>query len=151
MNHASPSKAEVRARVAEEHAALRTRMDAVTRSLEAVSRDPGALWNATLELCARVERHLDYEETTLVPLLADADAWGDVRVSSLEEEHRTQRTILTAIVEDVRTGARATPELADDVAWFVRALARDLVEEERLLTKGDTLREDPVVLDQSDG
>ena len=81
---------EVRARVRAEHATIGRLMDEVRCALDSPVRAPPR-WEPAMELCAALERLLDFEDRELLPILSDADAWGDVRVASLDDEHRAQR------------------------------------------------------------
>ena len=141
---------EVRMHVREEHAAIGRLMEEVRVALREAEDEPPP-WAPTIELCETVERLLDYEDAELLPLLEHADAWGEVRVESLDDEHRAQRAMIAALLEDIGAGARSIPELVDEITWFVAALERDLAEERTLILVGDPLDEQGVVADQSDG
>lgn len=142
---------EVRGHVREEHAVIGRLMEEVRVALRASEDDHPPPWAPTIELCETVERLLDYEDAELLPLLEHADAWGEVRVESLDDEHRAQRAMIAALLEDIGAGARSVPELVDEIEWFVGALERDLAEERTLILAGDPLDEQCVVADQSDG
>jgi hypothetical protein len=141
---------EVRTHVRDEHAAIVRLMDEVRAALREATDEP-PFWAPTIELCETLERLLDYEDAELLPLLEHADAWGEVRVESLDDEHRAQRAMIAALLEDLGAGSRSIPELCDEIQWFVGALERDLAQERTLILAGDPLNDQCVVADQSDG
>lgn len=146
----SPTQEEVRDHVREEQASLRELVQGVRASL-CVDASEAPPWRPTFELCEALERYLDYEDAVVVPLLADADAWGPIRVARLDDEHRAQRSMIAALREDIGSGARSVPELVEEIRWFASALERDLAEEARLVLDADVLHDEPVVTDQTDG
>lgn len=128
---------EIRSRIASDHALLRGLLGALVATARAAIRDeehrpvvPALL----AQLRAEVERHLEAEERSLVPLLRAADAWGSSRVeSSLAKEHALQRAMLVALVGGAEDGARAAEDLAGDILTFARRFEEDMaIEEERL-------------------
>src|SRR5689334_4815157 len=80
MSSDNPESARVR--ILSDHDHLRDLMrDVRTSASEALldeKRRP-SVRRALAELRRTLERHLDYEESVLVPLLAAADAWGPIR------------------------------------------------------------------------
>lgn len=146
---------EIRRRVEEEHVAIRGQIDALlTRANEVVENraaDAPRLWEPTIELCRMLQRHLDFEDQAFLPLLEKADAWGPVRVASIDDEHRAERAMIAALVEDISAGTRSDAELVDEIAWFLKALEHDMFDEERLALDGDVVSLECVAVDQSDG
>ena len=106
-----------------DHAALRHQMAEVVRTARATLRDPAQaarLWGRTTELCDDLER---------------------------DSAHAPQRvSMIVAVREDVRTGARSTRELVDEIVWFVRAVEHDIEDEER-----EAIVDEVVTPDQMDG
>jgi hypothetical protein len=94
-------------------------------------------------------RHLADEEALIVPILEDDLPVGPQRVAALREEHHRQRAELDALC--------AWPEEASDVNLALRfdALAKllleDIAHEERALLIPEIIRDDHVIVDQSDG
>jgi len=91
--------------------------------------------------------HLSAEEELLGPILERLDAWGPVRLELLRSEHAHQRTVLHTLHTDRGLEPRET-------ARRVRSLVADVLvdmnaEEKDLLAEG-LLRDDPIVVDQSD-
>lgn len=150
----APTPDEIRRRVQEEHVAIRAQIGSLLESAHAVSRssdDAPRLWQPTIELCRTLQRHLDFEDEAFLPLLEDADAWGPVRVASIGDEHRAERAMIAALIEDIATGTRSDAELVDEIAWFLNALEHDMFDEERLALDGDVVSVECVAVDQIDG
>lgn len=147
MNQPSPS--EVRTRVCEELVLIGARVAQLQRALRACEQV--ALCRATLELCELLERHLEFEQTALMPLLEDADAWGEARVEALGLEHEAQRQIIRDLREEIDGGALGAAELVDEIGRFAATLECELLEEERVVLTGDPLDEACVRPDQTDG
>jgi hypothetical protein len=96
--------------------------------------------------------HVEYEEAELVPLLRAASAWGPVVATNVGDEHRVQRTTVTALLEDASLGSgKPLEELVEDILWFILGLQRDMEQEEAKLLTRNALGEEYVVADQSDG
>lgn len=145
---------EVRRRVQEEHDAIRAQIGALLESTREVAEhvaDAPRLWRPMIELCRMLQRHLDYEDEVFLPLLAQADAWGPVRAASIDDDHRAERAMIAALVEDIAAGTRSDGELVDEIAWFLSAVEHDMFDEERLALDGDVVSIECVVVDQSDG
>src|SRR5689334_8904249 len=96
------SALEVRQRIAADHALLRSLIRALIAVSQAAERDESqrAIIRDVLgQLCCELERHFDYEEEVIVPLMRDVDAWGPARVEQLCKEHDHQREVLDAIAD----------------------------------------------------
>lgn len=154
--------ADVRARILAEHAALKRLMAILaheTARAQRLQRETGSqdgdgllrIRDALRELHSAFELHLQHEEHELVPMLASADAWGPVRVTHVHDEHAAQRAMLSALTEDAGDGGKSLEEVADEVAWLLRVLLRDMQEEESKLVALVSLTESTVVLEQTDG
>jgi iron-sulfur cluster repair protein YtfE (RIC family) len=102
------------------------------------------------ELRDELERHLAYEEATLIPLLANADAWGPARVDNLVKDHSGQRALLVALTEDAGDGVRTIEALVDEISWFVRSLEHDMVDEEATFLNAEVLGDAFFVQGQAD-
>jgi len=94
-------------------------------------------------------RHLVDEEALIVPILEDDVPVGPQRVIALREEHRRQSAELDALC--------AWPEEASDLELaarfdaLVKVLLEDMAHEERKLLVPEIIRDDQVIVDQSDG
>lgn len=156
MNRGAGTAAEdVRARIFFDHAMLRRAMAGLAREAAAAERGTGGAVDRVRTAAAEVrdafERHLSYEERVFLPLLREADAWGPVRVTHLLDEHRWQRAVLVAFVEDVTEGGKLVDEIADETAWLIRCLLDDMDEEEKVFRDGAALTASAIVVDQTDG
>lgn len=102
---------------------LRDQMAEVVRTARHTLRDPTRapqLWGRAMDLCDVVER---------------------------ESDGCAQRlSICVALREDIRSGARSTRDLAEEIVWFVRAIEHDIADTDR-----DAIVDDVVCGDQIDG
>src|SRR3954468_2292087 len=84
----------------------------------------------TRNLCESLWFHLATEDEILVPLLRDLDAWGEVRVERVQNDHQTQRME----IGELRKKAEAADPvaLAEAVLTFAKALRADMAHEEEV-------------------
>jgi hypothetical protein len=140
MNTASvetkPALRDIKARIEADHRRIQVLLDELQRTAEFAS-GPDAPENADRPLAAPLwqlflafDEHLVFEERNLVPLLVKAGVWAKAQVDSLREEHRAQRTILLALVDECDHRIKPAREVADDAAWLVRSLRKDIAQEE---------------------
>lgn len=147
------AKTEMRRRISTDHALLRSLCRAlisVARAAERDERQGPAIRDVLSQLCSEVERHFQYQEEVIVPLLRDVDAWGPVRVEHLFQHHAEQRSVLVALAEDARDGIRTVEDLADEVVSFFRRFEQEMAEEEARLLSAESIGAEPAV-DQIDG
>jgi hypothetical protein len=121
----------VRERTEADHEILRYLFATVRAALTATTRDEGhrpQLIALLGVLRTEVERHLDFEDIALLPVLHVADAWGPVRVARLAKDHGEQR----ALVRTLHGVAATEPvvDLAQRVAEVLHRLEADMAEEE---------------------
>jgi iron-sulfur cluster repair protein YtfE (RIC family) len=91
--------------------------------------------------------HLAAEEELLGPILELLDAWGPERLDLLRSEHTHQRAVLHALHADRKLEPR---EMAHRARSLVADVLLDMDAEERDLLSEGLLRDDPIVIDQSD-
>jgi hypothetical protein len=106
-----------------DQAALRHQMAEVARAAGDALRDPAhvpRLWGCTTDLCEVLERNT--------------------------AETSQRATLCMALREDIRTGARSTPDLVDEIVWFIRTVQHDIEDEEL-----DAIVDGVVQGDQVDG
>ncbi|HYV49022.1 MAG TPA: hemerythrin domain-containing protein [Myxococcaceae bacterium] len=144
---------DVRGRVLAEHLWLSEKLTLVEASAAAVlsgrSAESARLRDRCRNLCESLWFHLATEDEILVPLLRSLDAWGEVRVERVQNDHQTQRV---EIGELRRQAEEADPTaLAEDVLTFAKALRADMANEEQVSLSRELLRDDAVALDQLDG
>lgn len=139
---------EVRARVLADHDHLRGHLDATEAAADAVLRsEPGAtpeMRGVARRLEAAWRGYLEVEDRILVPALAEADAWGEVRVRRLAAEQDKQRLLLARVAEvasggEPEAGARTLRDVIEE-------LRRELEREERDVLHPNLLRDDPVMI-----
>jgi len=134
------ARVEIRKRISSDHAVLRSlcrALIAVARAAERDEKHRPVIRDVLGQLCTEVERHFQYEEEVIVPLMREVDAWGPVRVERLFQEH----------AED---GVRNVEDLADEVVWFFQRFEQDMADEEERLLNAEALGAEPRV-DQIDG
>lgn len=154
MSSTAGDAADARERILAEHALLRGLMTDLASLGRAVVHDEKLrpdVRRALAKLRAELERHLRFEETMLVPLLRDADAWGSVRVESMTKEHAEHHAVLLALSEDAGEGIRTVETLSDEMAWFVQSLERHMREEEATLLSEEALGDGSIVRDEIGG
>jgi len=144
---------DVRGRVLAEHLWLSEKLTRLEASAVAVISGKIAestrLRERCLNLCESLWFHLATEDEILVPLLRDLDAWGEVRVERVQNDHQTQRMEIGELRKKAEEADPVT--LAEDVLSFARALRADMAHEEAVSLSREVLRDDTVALDQLDG
>jgi iron-sulfur cluster repair protein YtfE (RIC family) len=134
-----------------QHAHLRGTIEAArtaARNALAVRGSADPLQTAVTALERELLAHLADEEALLVPILANLDAWGPVRLDLLRAEHAHQRAVLAIL-----TGQPAWPAaalVADQTLSLCDNLLIDMEFEERELLNEKVMRDDLILLDASD-
>ena len=124
--------------------------DVAERALDEEAQPPDAVASAIGDIHATLEIHLRFEEKVLVDILNDDLPLGPLRAARLREEHTRQRATLEGIHNEAKVGPRV-PMLAAKLAFLATWLLDDMDEEERTLLTPDSVRDDAVSGDQSDG
>ncbi len=144
----SPRPAWVRERVLGEHEVLRgmlTSLEALaTRVLDGDARVLGELRAASSELYQTMLRHIELEETLLVPALREADSFGAVRAVDLHAEHDHQRE---ALFDALMVAPLEGVELAQSAVRIAAELRTHMAHEERELVSDEVLRDGLVSID----
>jgi len=109
-----------------------------------------AVASAIGDIHSTFEVHLAFEESVLLPLLADDLPIGPLRAQNLREEHTRQREILSALHKEA-SAFPELPTLAAKLAFLTRWLLADMEEEERSLLIPDVIRDDVISVDQNGG
>jgi hypothetical protein len=86
----------------------------------------------------------------LLPILRDDPPLGPERAARLVAEHLRQREVLAALHAEASAGPDR-PTLAAKLEFLTRWLLEDMGHEEESLLTADVIRDDGVVVDQSDG
>ncbi|MFT4979862.1 MAG: hypothetical protein ACI8S6_005774 [Myxococcota bacterium] len=88
--------------------------------------------------------HIHLDDTILVPVLADTDAWRALRVRRLEAHHDSQRASIIQLIEQLSSSDANTEQLCAVVRDIVAALRADFAEEASLMLSPEVLRDDLV-------
>lgn len=143
----------VRARILRDHGALRAKLEQLQHfALEAKGGNSGAAERAvelTRSLFEELADHLDIDEQVLVPMLREADAWGELRADELVRHHETQWQELKEL--RARADSSSVLALAAELAALVTALRSDMLAEDREVLAADVLRDDVLGIDVEDG
>jgi iron-sulfur cluster repair protein YtfE (RIC family) len=140
---------DVRRRVLSDHEELRGRLDLLERLAEAVRQggETARLRAEAESLLDRLAIHMSWEDLYLVPVLREADAWGEVRTARFADEHREQRELLEYVLRSLHDQSRPGPVVASNVLDFVALLRADMVDEESAFLDEHVLRDDPIAID----
>jgi hypothetical protein len=139
------SRSEARSRALRLHEDVRDALRELVRDARDGGRSMKRVEVALRRLGRALDRHATEERRWLVPVLRDLDAWGDVRVSHLQDAHERELAILEAARADsVARVVHRAPSIA-------RSLHAALLEEEERCLSPELLRDDIVCTDQEDG
>jgi len=141
---------EVRKRVLADHEELRGRLDRLERlrlAAAAESDDAHALRDEAESFLDRLAIHMGWEDLHLVPVLREADSWGEVRIERFAREHRAQRELLEYVLRELHDRGRPEPVVARRVLDLVALLRADMEDEESVFLDERILRDDPIALD----
>lgn len=140
---------EIRTRNLSDHERLRRdldRLEVLVIDLRAGRAALETLRQETETLLARLQAHMHWEETYLLPALREADAWGEERAERLARDHREQRELLDFLNDRLRDEAQPAALVARDVDHLVALLRDDMREEEADLLDERVLRDDVVAI-----
>jgi len=141
---------EVRERVLADHEELRGRLERLERlalAAAAGSDDARALRGEAESFLDRLAIHMGWEDLHLVPVLREADSWGEVRIERFGREHREQRELLEYVLRELHDERRPEPVVARRVLDLVALLRADMDEEESVFLDERILRDDPIAID----
>ena len=146
---------EVRNFVLSDHDKLRERIGRLERMASAVVAGDELPWGALRaegeSFLEQLARHMRWEDVHLVPVLRDADCWGEVRCTQFAEEHREQRESLEYVVRHLRDEGRPDRLVARDVLALAELLRADMEEEESVFLDERVLRNDVIAIDMISG
>ena len=125
---------EVRERILEEHAELRSMLGDLERLMEQSAPFGSAfaeeLERSGLALYAKLAAHLETEDGVLVPALRAAGATGRQRAEQLLEEHGEQRELLAFLIERLSRESRPTVLIISELRTFIECVREDMEDEE---------------------
>jgi hypothetical protein len=145
---------QIRETILERHRRLVPLLDAAEEAAERaiVGEASEAELRARMEELERAYRDLVEEERALLrPELEEVDAWGGERAAALDRVHLRQRLRLARTRQVSEEGGIAPRQLARKVIRTVEAIRAELQRHERRFLSPDLLRDDLVVVAQSDG
>lgn len=145
------SAEEIRTHVLSAHARLRERSAQLRGDALEAARAAGHVRGLVVEFFALVAEYDRVEETELVPLLSDADAWGAARVERVRQCHCRHRSALASLAKELDGRARTPAEVIARIESVIESLLRDLDDEEAAIPDGDTLASATVVTGQTSG
>jgi hypothetical protein len=119
-------------------------------ALDGEAPAPDAVASAIGDIRTTMEVHLSFEEGVLLPILRDDLPLGPERADRLVAEHARQRGVLAALHAEA-SGGPERPTLAAKLEFLTRWLLDDMGHEEESLLTADVIRDDTIVVDQSDG
>jgi acetoin utilization protein AcuB len=139
-------------RIRHEHDVLRGMLQQASSLADRVLREDSSaeteLRKVTAELYQTLLRHIDLEDTLLVPVLMEVPTTGQHRADSLLEHHREQREQIQMLMSQLDTD----PEhLARAVLALVGTIGQDMQHEEQDLLTSAILHDDPTQPDSMGG
>lgn len=140
---------DVRANILAEHNGIRGDLEQLTQMAASAPLQRDAVLRRFDELAERIERHREYEEKHLEPILRDQDAWSDVRVSSMHVQHRYQANLIARAREEIQVGSPRA--LSRAVRVFRERIQVEMAQEEEFLIPASRMRDDLVVADAFGG
>jgi len=134
----------VRNRILEQHAELRGMLDEISDladRFQAEGETVGeALRERGLELYARFEEHLGFEDRCLAPALRVAHAKGVEAANRLANEHAEQRQLLRYLLDRLKNQRQPTLLVVRELQSFAEYLRQDMAHEEEKLLGEDVFR-----------
>jgi len=135
--------AEVRQRIHAEHIRIHSLLDDIERVAKNVEsstdEDAGRLRAWIRGLGDALHAHLALEEEILVPLVREADGFGEARADEMLREHAEQRATIESILEDLdSTSSKAI--LGVGALELVKAIRDDIREEDETFLRSDLVK-----------
>jgi iron-sulfur cluster repair protein YtfE (RIC family) len=143
---------QVRARILEVHRSLRASLDRVVALADAVdggTATVGALRAEIDDLARSLRDHDALEDEILAPVLADTDAFADVRTRQLVEHHEAHRRELEQGLQRLVNTHSDVGAIALLARETMAALRADMDQEERELLDPGVLRDDTITITPS--
>lgn len=145
---------EIREQILAEHRRVLSLLDSTERCARLVAQgrgDAGELRRLAHVLEEIVGELLDEEGSLLDPELRQLDAFGDQRVGQLERSHRRQRALLANCREVAEAQGVEPRLLGERMLATVEGIRADLQKEQQRFLNAEVLRDDLVIVSQSDG
>ena len=141
--YANLSPSQVRKIILDDHNVLRGFLGRLENEFQIIDSDPQSLDRLVKEFLnfqAKLLDHMCLEESILVPVLKEVDAWGPVRVERIAIEHAHQRKLLAELNLGSRKGPM--PDFVKGLTDFVAAIRKDMEFEEQEPLSDETLKDD---------
>ena len=109
-------------------------LDDLERKLNGIDPGPSSagemkgLTDAIWRLFLVLDDHLGMEERDLVPYLHQAG--GQAAIEHLQKEHREQRNVLLAMVNECDACTKPMANICDDARWLIGSLRNDMNRED---------------------
>lgn len=143
----APFPSEIRRRVLDQHADLRTMLDGLESAAHEVLGGNEArreeLRDGLRHLVGMLGAHMDLEDSVLPDTLRVADPWGPIRAERFSADHVRQRALLVDL--DARSEQAGSGDLGLLALGFVALLRADMDYEERTFLDPDLIRDDPII------
>ncbi len=137
---------EVRRRILDDHAELRgmlRELAVLSKRFEEHHAEAGkALRERGLELYARLEAHIGFEDSVLPPVLRSTGPAGDKLAERLAHEHKQQRELITFLGGRLGDASEPPEQIARELRIFAGYLALDMAYEEETMLTQRSLRDD---------
>lgn len=137
--------ASVRRRVLDQHAELRRRLDEIEELSGRFETEGEAVGEALraqgLDLYARFEEHLRFEDRFLAPALREAHAEGAEAAHRLALEHEEQQELLVYLLDRLKHQKQPTGLVVRELRNFAEYLRHDMAHEESKLLGDAVFRE----------
>jgi len=145
---------EIREQILAEHRRVLSLLDSTERCARLVAQGRGD--EVELRRLAHVLEQvlgdlLEEEMELLDPELRSLDSWGDLRADQLERSHRRQRALIASCREVAEEHGIEPRILAERMLATVAGIRADLQKEQQRFLHPDVLRDDLVIVSQSDG
>lgn len=135
---------QVRSRILAEHAVIRTALDEMDALLDAFQRGGPDLGRRLrlhgAEFFDAFSSHLDVEDVVLVAALRTLSD-GEPMARRLAKEHREQRRIIAALLDQIRDDANPTTQVASELRTFINSVRIDMEHEEVTILREGLLAE----------
>ena len=97
--------------------------------------------------CHSFLEHIQLENKILKPALADADAWGQVRVEKMEEEHVQQKEQIEELMAEMeKLQESGLLKFANSLRPFIKEIYEDMKSEEEDCLSDEVLRDDVITI-----
>lgn len=130
----------VRKIILDEHAILKNKLAEIEKRISL--KNYSDLTSLLKDFTQFFLKHIDHEDKILRPVLKDLDAWGDVRVDQMNEEHALQRDEIRRL--NLMLSTHRPEEYLTSIQKFIGEIYLDIQKEEKECLNPDVLKDDPI-------